>query len=343
MRTHLRQAIDRRRARRCAAGCGCAARRAIRAADARRRRCSSADPALFTDQPYDPRWWTQFDDPVLDALEDRGAATRTSTCGPRWRGSSRRARCSTTSTLDRFPTVTVGASVDRREQAIPGFTDEPIRTVDLPRRLRRVLGDRSVRPRAVGGAGRGGQRRRAYDAALDDVRVSVAAEVARNYFELRGLQQQLAVAERSLANQQETLRLTRVRRDAGIGEEQDVASAAARVAAIEASLPPLRAAIAGAAHRLAVLVGAASRRADRRSRAARLSAARQGAAARRSGDAAAAAARRPRRRTARSPRRRRAKASPPPTSFRGSRSPAFSASSPGAAACSAAPTRAPGR
>ena len=58
------------------------------------------------------------------------------------------------------------------------------------------------------------------------MRVSVAAEVARNYFELRGLQQQLAVAERSLANQRETLRLTEVRRDAGIGEEQDVASAA---------------------------------------------------------------------------------------------------------------------
>ena len=94
-----------------------------------------------------------------------------------------------------------------------------------------------------------------YDAALDDVRVSVAAEVARNYFELRGLQQQLAVAERSLANQRETLRLTEVRRDAGIGEEQDVASAAARVAAIEAGMPPLRAALAAREHRLAVLIG----------------------------------------------------------------------------------------
>ena len=41
-----------------------------------------------------------------------------------------------------------------------------------------------------------------FEATLDDVRVSVAAEVARNYFELRGLQQQLAVAERSLTNQQ---------------------------------------------------------------------------------------------------------------------------------------------
>ena len=61
------------------------------------------------------------------------------------------------------------------------------------------------------------------------MRVSVAADVARNYFELRGIQQQLSVLDRSLANQRETLRLTTVRRDAGIGEEQDVASASARV------------------------------------------------------------------------------------------------------------------
>ena len=118
---------------------------------------------------------------------------------------------------------------------IPGFTDEPIRTDTLSRRLRRVLGDRPLRPRALGGRAPRAATADSLDAALDDVRVSVAAEVARNYFELRGLQQQLAVLERSLANQRETLRLTQVRRDAGIGEEQDVASAAARVAAIEAA------------------------------------------------------------------------------------------------------------
>ena len=47
--------------------------------------------------------------------------------------------------------------------------------------------------------------------------------------ELRGLQHQFAVTERNLVNAQETLRLSRVRRDAGFGEEQDVASAQARV------------------------------------------------------------------------------------------------------------------
>jgi multidrug efflux system outer membrane protein len=60
-----------------------------------------------------------------------------------------------------------------------------------------------------------------------------------------------------LVNQRETLRLTTVRRDAGIGEEQDVASASARVSAIEAELPPLRTALAAHAHRLAVLTGQA--------------------------------------------------------------------------------------
>ena len=94
-----------------------------------------------------------------------------------------------------------------------------------------------------------------FDAALDDVRVSVAAEVARHYFELRGVQQQIAVTERSLTNARETLRLSQVRRDAGIGEEQDVASASARVAGVESILPPLRAAVAEREHRLAVLNG----------------------------------------------------------------------------------------
>ena len=86
--------------------------------------------------------------------------------------------------------------------------------------------------------------------------------MARNYFELRGLQQQLAVLDRSLANQRETLRLTEVRRDAGFGEEQDVASAAARVAAIEAGLPPVRAATGRAR---APAGGAGRRPAGRRS------------------------------------------------------------------------------
>jgi multidrug efflux system outer membrane protein len=69
-----------------------------------------------------------------------------------------------------------------------------------------------------------------FDDDLQAVRVSVAADVARNYFELRGLQQRLSVVDRSLVNQRETLRLTTLRRDAGIGEEEDVAGRSTDVA-----------------------------------------------------------------------------------------------------------------
>ena len=145
--------------------------------------------------------------------------------------------------------------MDVREQAARASRDEPIRTttyragfdasweLDLFGRVRSAV-------RAAAATAEG------LEAALDDVRVSVAAEVARNYFELRGLQQQLAVVERSLVNQRETLRLTQVRRDAGVGEEQDVASAAARVGGDRSgSAAACAARIAAREHRLAVLTG----------------------------------------------------------------------------------------
>jgi multidrug efflux system outer membrane protein len=85
--------------------------------------------------------------------------------------------------------------------------------------------------------------------------VLVAAEVARNYVELRGAQKRLRVARVNLGYQQETLDLTRVRLELGRGSELDVASAAARRAATEATIPQLVAAETIAANRLAVLLG----------------------------------------------------------------------------------------
>jgi len=230
---------------------GCSLRAPYQAPRTAPANLKSIDPAVFVAQPYDARWWKQFDDPVLEQLETDALQSNLDVQIAISRVNQARAVFDDVA-LDRYPIVTVEGSVDRREQVIPGFTEQPIRTstysagfdafweIDLFGRVRSAM--RAASATAA-----------SFAATLDDVRVSVAAEVARNYFELRGLQQQLAVAERSLANQQETLRLTRVRRDAGVGEEQDVASAAARVAAIEASFPPLRTAIAARRHRIAVL------------------------------------------------------------------------------------------
>ena len=47
------------------------------------------------------------------------------------------------------------------------------------------------------------------------VQVSLISELARNYFELRGGQNELAVAQRNADNQRETLKITQARSDGG--------------------------------------------------------------------------------------------------------------------------------
>jgi multidrug efflux system outer membrane protein len=232
---------------------GCSLRGPYHAPATKPAAIRQAEPPFFALQPYDPAWWNEFEDPVLADLVRTSLQANLDVRAAVARLDQARSVFDETA-FERFPIVTVGASVDRREQVVPGFTDTPLDTttyragfdafweVDLFGRVRSA-----VRAAAANA--------QSFDAALDDVRVSVAAEVARNYFELRGLQQQIAVTDRSLTNARETLRLTEVRRDAGIGEEQDVASARARVAGVEAILPPLGAAVAEREHRLAVLNG----------------------------------------------------------------------------------------
>ncbi len=206
----------------------------------------SADEVTFAKQSYDPKWWSQFDDSTLEQLESAALESNHDVRIAVARLDQARAIVSDVSN-DRYPIAGASALVDRREEFETtrstyraGF--DAFWELDLFGRVRSQIAAANATAESL-------------NASLDDVRVSVAAEVARNYFELRGLQQQLEVAERSLTNQRESLRLTRLRRDAGVGEELDVASAGARVAGTEASIPPIRAAIAAREHRLAVLLG----------------------------------------------------------------------------------------
>jgi multidrug efflux system outer membrane protein len=56
-------------------------------------------------------------------------------------------------------------------------------------------------------------------ASLRDAQVSVIAEVARTYFELRGQQTQLEVAQRNVVNETDTLKLTQARLDAAVASK----------------------------------------------------------------------------------------------------------------------------
>jgi outer membrane protein, multidrug efflux system len=92
-------------------------------------------------------------------------------------------------------------------------------------------------------------------ASLQDAQVSVIAEVARTYFELRGQQTQLEVAQRNVVNQTDTLKLTQARQDAGRGTELDTSRAQSQLSTTLSTIAPLQAAIARSIHRLGVLTG----------------------------------------------------------------------------------------
>ena len=87
-------------------------------------------------------------------------------------------------------------------------------------------------------------------ATLQDARVSVIAEVARDYFVLRGLQDQLALTRAQCRQPTNTLKLTRNRLEAGRGNELDTSRAEAQWQTTLASIPTLEASIATTIYRL---------------------------------------------------------------------------------------------
>jgi outer membrane protein, multidrug efflux system len=96
------------------------------------------------------------------------------------------------------------------------------------------------------------------------VMVSIAAEVARSYFELRGLQEQLRVTTLDLSTQRESLKLVEARLSFGRGTALDTERARVLVEGTAASLPLLESSLARTRMRLAVLTGAAPSALDAR-------------------------------------------------------------------------------
>lgn len=87
------------------------------------------------------------------------------------------------------------------------------------------------------------------------VLLSIFSEVARNYFELRGLQKRVAVAEHNIELVREIEELAQTQFDLGVVTEFDVARARGEREAIEATLPGLQADMTATIYRISVLTG----------------------------------------------------------------------------------------
>ena len=95
----------------------------------------------------------------------------------------------------------------------------------------------------------------AVDADLADTQVSLAAEVAQVYIELRDQQTRLELARRQAETEQKMLTLTQQRRERGTAADLDVERLSTQVENTRATLIPLDAQLTDSLDRLAVLTG----------------------------------------------------------------------------------------
>jgi len=210
----------------------------------------AASTGYVADHPV-ATWWGQFDDPVLDQLVRESLLANPDVRIAIARVNEARAVFSERR-LDLAPHVTAGVEGSRTKQPVEGQgrveTDSYSAGFDAAWEL--DLFGRVRRNTEAAHADLQAQRND-----LQAAQVTVAAEVARNYFELRGTQKRLEVARRILQTLGDTQRLTESRFDLGAGSQLEVQSSLARVRAVEAEVPALEASEGQSRHRLAVLVG----------------------------------------------------------------------------------------
>ncbi len=88
-----------------------------------------------------------------------------------------------------------------------------------------------------------------------DITITLAAEVARNYLELIGLQRRLEIARQRLENQRKTFNLADHSYQEGFASVLDVKRAKTELEAVEAAIPAIEAQIKNTRHGLALLLG----------------------------------------------------------------------------------------
>ena len=216
---------------------------------------SRAEPSQFDTTHRDElsRWWETLRDPVLPELVSASLAANPDLKSAQARLRQARAR-RLLAGADFFPTVSGAFAASRvrtSEQAGTGRTTE----------LYSAGFDASWEPDVFGGVRRGVEAAQAdleaSAASLHNTRVSLVAEVALNYVEVRAFQSRLGIARANLDSQIETFQLTDWRAQAGLVGALDVEQARANLEQTRAQIPTLETSLAQAEHRLAVLLGLA--------------------------------------------------------------------------------------
>lgn len=214
-------------------------------------------------QPPVAEWWTTFNDPTLNALIDRAVQGNLDLQLAQARVREARAQRGVVA-ADLYPTVNVSSSYQRSRiskniNGVQTSTGGSQSNINVTGDLYQVGFDASWEIDVFGGIRRDIEAANAdISAQIEDRRntlVTLLAEVARNYTELRRAQQQITISEANLQAQQETLDITKVRFDAGLVSDLDVQRAQAQVDTTASEIPTLRTSAQQSIHLLSVLLG----------------------------------------------------------------------------------------
>lgn len=207
------------------------------------------------------KWWTLFDDPVLNALIERAETGNHDLEVALHRVREARALLGV-SAGELVPAVNGIGGYERSRLSPYGLLGPLFQVAGTDpdqNDLYQVGFDSSWEIDVFGGIRRGVESSKAsLQATVENYRdtlVSLYAEVALNYVEVRTLQLRLEYARNNVAAQQATLELTIARRDAEIAPQLDVSQAESNLARSESVIPALEISLVQTINRLGVLIG----------------------------------------------------------------------------------------
>jgi NodT family efflux transporter outer membrane factor (OMF) lipoprotein len=217
--------------------------------------------------------WRAFHDPLLDRLQALALAANHDLQTAALRFAQSRVQ-RTAAAAQQGPQLNASGSVNRQRQSETGAAtrmidalgssvsnrDQLIRTLSEPYNLYQAGFDASWEIDLWG------RVRRSIEAAdadagasaalLQQAQLSVQAEVARNYFELRGVQRELRLARADISAAAESLELVQARADGGLVTDLDPTRQRTQLAELRARIPMLLQQEAQAMNQITLLTGA---------------------------------------------------------------------------------------
>jgi len=214
-------------------------------------------PAQPSDGALRGKWWELYGDPRLDALEEKVAISNQTlkAAAAQYLAATAQVRVARASLYPRLsagPSVTHTRESENQPNTVRGVTHFDFNTFVLE-------GQVTWEPDLWGQVRRTVEQARASAEAsaadLANVELSIRAELAMDYLELRGLDTQQALLANTVASDADYLQLTQVRFRGGVGTEVDVAQAETQYQSVKAQATDLGVTRAHYEHAIATLIG----------------------------------------------------------------------------------------